>query len=92
MTKKTKQKSPSKKASVRRAAKASEVTAEKVLALEDAGLPVVFHSHDEAIMEVDMGRQAEAEAAATEIMTTSPAWCPDLPIGIDCKFSPHYTK
>mgnify|MGYP003325373672 CR=1 FL=1 len=69
-----------------------DITAEKVLALEDAGLPVVFHSHDEAIMEVDMGRQAEAEAAATEIMTTSPAWCPDLPIGIDCKFSPHYTK
>lgn len=73
---------------------ARDILAEAVLNLEAAGLPVIFHAHDEVILEVDDNEASrrDALAEATHIMQTPPAWCPDLPLGVEGEFSPCYTK
>jgi DNA polymerase len=71
---------------------ARDVLAEAVLRLEDAGLPVVFHAHDEVILEVDVNAKEEAKQAAEEIMRVAPAWAPDLPLGVEGDFADTYTK
>ena len=63
-----------------------------ILKLEDAGLPVVLHIHDEPITmlklktaEADLERQAA-------IMRSLPDWAEGLPVDCSAKLSPCYTK
>ena len=73
---------------------ARDVLAESVLALEAAGLPVVFHAHDEVIVEVDddPASRTAAMAEATAIMSREPAWAEGLPLAVEGDFHPHYVK
>lgn len=71
---------------------ARDVLAEAVLRLEAAGLPVVFHAHDEVILEVDVTAKEEVKKAAEEIMGVAPAWAPDLPLGVEGDFADTYVK
>lgn len=71
---------------------ARDVLAEAVLRLEDAGLPVVFHAHDEVILEVDIGVKEEAKEEAERIMRVAPNWAPDLPLGVEGDFADTYVK
>jgi DNA polymerase len=71
---------------------ARDVMAEAVIRLEEAGLPVVFHAHDEVILEVDIGSREEAKKEAEAIMQKAPAWCPDLPLGVEGDFADTYVK
>lgn len=69
-----------------------DLIAEGILALEAAGLPVVFHVHDEVILEVPEDSKHEAKAEAEQIMQKAPDWCPDLPLGVEGDFCYAYTK
>lgn len=71
---------------------ARDVLAEQILALEDAGLPVYFHAHDEVIVAVPKGSEKEALAHASQIMRTPPAWCDDLPLDCEGQIADHYIK
>jgi DNA polymerase len=71
---------------------ARDVMVEAVLRLENAGLPVLFTSHDEVILEVDQDNQADAKATAVHLMKTAPAWASDLPLEVDGDFAAHYVK
>jgi len=67
---------------------ARDVMAEAILRLESAGLPVVLHVHDEAVLEVDPGTDPrEVEA----LMAQSPTWL-DCPLGAEAQLSDFYTK
>ena len=57
---------------------ARDLLSHALLNLEAAGYPVVFHVHDEAVMEVplDFG----SVKAACDIMGQPPAWAVDLPL------------
>ena len=46
--------------------------------LEAAGYPIVFHVHDEVILEVPNGKGSLDEVCA--IMAIPPAWALDLPL------------
>ena len=71
---------------------ARDVLAEAVIRLENAGLPVVFHAHDEVILEVDIGSREEAKREAEKIMLRAPKWAPDLPLGVEGDFADTYVK
>ena len=47
--------------------------------LEEAGFPVVFHIHDEVVIEMNT---ADLDAVVT-IMSAPIPWAPDLPLGAD---------
>ena len=49
--------------------------------LEAAGYPIVFHVHDEAVMEVPDGQGSAEEAC--RIMAIPPDWARDLPLRAD---------
>ena len=71
---------------------ARDVFAEGLLRVEDAGFPVLFHVHDEVIVEVPI---AEAEVAKTEIerlMSICPSWLEGCPLGAEAVIATHYLK
>ena len=57
---------------------ARDLLANAMLNLEAAGYPIVFHVHDEVILEVPIGHGSLDEVCS--IMAVPPAWAPDLPL------------
>ena len=66
---------------------ARDLLAYAMLNLGAAGYPIVFHVHDEAVMEVSIGKGSVEEACA--IMGQVPEWAAGLPLradGYECEF------
>jgi DNA polymerase len=66
---------------------ARDLLAHAMMDLEAAGYPIVFHVHDEAVMEVPIGRGSMDDACA--IMSQAPDWADGLPLradGYECRF------
>ncbi|MEI6194391.1 MAG: DNA polymerase, partial [Verrucomicrobiota bacterium] len=71
---------------------ARDILAEAILRVEDAGIPVVFHAHDELIVALDE-TTAEADFAETRrLMAIPPEWCADLPLSAEGGIFDHYVK
>ena len=60
---------------------ARDLLAHGMMNLEAAGYPIVFHVHDEAVMEVPIDQGSVEEACA--IMARVPAWAEGLPLRAD---------
>ena len=58
--------------------------------LEAAGFPVVFHVHDEVV--IDAAPEQASLEAVVEIMKQPPAWAPDLPLNADGWIGGYYRK
>jgi DNA polymerase len=72
---------------------ARDVLGDAILRLEKAGLPVIFHAHDEVIAEVDENvDEREAKREIESIMGKEPAWARGLPLGVEAQFATHYLK
>ena len=57
-----------------------------------AGYKVIMRIHDEVVIEVD---ESDAQATlknVTQIMSTPPTWCPNLPVGVEAEISKVYKK
>lgn len=67
---------------------ARDLLAAAIVRFEARGLPVVFHCHDEAVVEVPAGSVADADVLA--ILTESPAWAAGLPLAGSVHSGPHY--
>ena len=68
-------------------ATARDLLAEAMLRLRDAGLEIVMHVHDEAVLEVPIGHSSVEEVCA--LMAEAPAWADGLPLradGYECEF------
>lgn len=61
-----------------------------VRACDDVDLDVVFHVHDELVVESTGG--GEAEAALFNVMNTPPAWAVDLPLAADVDVMERFGK
>ena len=65
-------------------ATARDILAEAIERLEAAGYPVVFHIHDEVVVEAeDLGDRESNEAQLRDvarIMGAPVSWAPDLPL------------
>ena len=69
-------------------ATARDLLAEALLRLEEAGLPVVFHVHDEAIVEAE-GIDIET---MNDLMAQAPDWADGLPLNSDGYVTKYYRK
>jgi DNA polymerase len=55
-------------------------------------LQLVMTTHDEVVYLVPSKQAEKAARRIAEIMTTPPAWMPDLPLAVDQKISSFYEK
>lgn len=60
---------------------ARDCLSEAITRLEAAGYPVVFHIHDEIVVDAPEGKQDLADME--RIMATVPDWAPGLPLNAD---------
>lgn len=71
---------------------ARDVFAWKLLALQRAGLKILWHVHDEVILEVHNSQAQDALATVREVMSAPDPRLPGLPLGVDAHLSNHYDK
>ena len=69
---------------------ARDLLAHAMVNLEAVGYPIVFHVHDEAVMEVPIGQGSVEEAC--RIMAIPPDWAQDLPLRADGEEMEFYRK
>lgn len=71
-------------------AAARDCLAEAIDRLEAAGYPVVFHIHDEVV--IDAGPGKDSLEGVVEIMRQVPAWAKGLPLNADGWINPFFKK
>ena len=69
---------------------ARDILAHALLTLEKNGYPVVFHVHDEAVIEMPTGQGSLEEAC--RLMAIAPDWAKDLPLRADGYECAYYQK
>jgi len=72
---------------------ARDLLAEAIERLEAAGYPVVFHVHDEVV--IDISPYADDKTMLADvvmIMSQNPSWCPSLPLAADGWVGDYFTK
>jgi len=67
---------------------ARDILAESMLRMQYAGMNIVAHVHDEAIVEVPKGRWTVEEVS--DIMSENPEWCQDMPLKAAGYLAPNY--
>lgn len=70
-------------------ATARDLLADAILNLEDAGIPVVLHVHDEVVCEVPENTEVKE---VEKIMLKLPEWAKGLPVSVDVKEMKRYGK
>jgi DNA polymerase len=74
-------------------ATARDLFAQHLLEIRRSGIGrVVFHVHDEVIVEVPREQAEEAEQSILEIMRTTPDWLSGCPVDAETGIFTHYTK
>lgn len=68
---------------------ARDVFADSLRRVVDAGHKVIFHVHDEMVIEAPEGTDP---APIVKMMSTAPKWWPALPVGAEADVSKHYKK
>lgn len=63
-----------------------------IVALEERGLAVVMHVHDECVTEVQEDVAEAALAVQLEVMSTPPPWLSDFPLKCEGFVTEHYVK
>lgn len=56
---------------------------ESIVACEENNLPIVFHAHDEIVVEVPADRAERAEVEVEHLMSRVPAWATGLPLAAE---------
>lgn len=69
-------------------ATARDILVEAMWRMEQAGLDIVGHVHDEVILEVPKGKYTVDEVC--DLMAQNPEWCPDLPLAAAGYLAPKY--
>ena len=69
---------------------ARDCLAESVERLEAAGFPVVFHIHDEVVIDAPPGHDRLEDVVT--IMSEPPTWAPDLPLRAEGWVNPFFKK
>lgn len=62
---------------------ARDLLAQALPRLEASGFPVVFHAHDEAVVEIPADAEASAIEKAEHLMSVVPAWAKGLPLSAE---------
>ena len=60
--------------------------------IDEAGFDIVFHVHDEVVVEVDADKAEDALSSIINIMSTPPEWIPDIPLSAEGSILTRYEK
>jgi DNA polymerase len=60
--------------------------------IHDSGFRIIFHVHDEVVLEVPEETADDDLRRVIEIMSTPPEWIPDIPLAAEGQILSHYTK
>jgi DNA polymerase len=71
---------------------ARDIFSDMMLKVEAAGIPIILHVHDEIVCEVPEDEAESALAKIIEIMSTPPAWIPDIPVSAEGEILDFYSK
>jgi len=71
---------------------ARDILADALVRCGQVGFQIGFHAHDEIIFQFDRSSAKADLEEAGKIMTTNPAWCPEVPIEIEGGLHEHYVK
>jgi DNA polymerase I-like protein with 3'-5' exonuclease and polymerase domains len=63
-----------------------------LLGVTEAGWKVIFHVHDELIVEVPESRAEQAKNEILAVMARSPKWAPTLPVQAEATIADRYSK
>ena len=71
---------------------ARDIFADMMLRLEQNGFKIIFHVHDEFVIEVDEEEAEESLKNVVESMSHAPDWIPDIPLAAEGKILDRYEK
>ena len=71
---------------------ARDIFADSLVRLEKSGHKILFHVHDEVIIETAQDGADDVLAEVIEIMSTPPDWIPDIPLSAEGSVLEHYEK
>ena len=71
---------------------ARDIFAGMMVSLDKAGYKLLFHVHDEVILEVDDENASEALSDVVRIMSEPPPWIPNIPLSAEGSVLKHYEK
>jgi DNA polymerase len=71
---------------------ARDLLAEAMVAIEDESLSVIFHVHDEIVVEVQKFRAQYALERMEAIMSETPTWAKGLPLAAEAWRGKRYRK
>jgi DNA polymerase len=71
---------------------ARDILIETILRLEAIGIPVLFHCHDEIVLEVKPEDAERVAAILKNELSTSPVWAPRLPVAAEVNVLDRYDK
>lgn len=71
---------------------ARDILADKLRELDARGLKVVFHVHDEVVLEVPEDRAEEVLKTVEQVMKTPVSWAPELPLDTEPYQTPYFIK
>ena len=71
---------------------ARDIFSDMMLRLNQAGLRIIMHVHDEVIIEVPEAEAKESLAKTLSIMSEPPVWIPDIPVAAEGEIADFYSK
>ena len=71
---------------------ARDIFTDAMLRIREEGYWILFHVHDEVIIEVEDERAEQALEDVTRILSTPPEWIPDIPLEAEGKILQRYEK
>lgn len=71
---------------------ARDIFADCLLRIDKAGHKILFHVHDEVIVECDDDLASDTLEDVIRIMSTPPDWIPDIPVSAEGSVLQHYEK
>ncbi|MDW8307720.1 MAG: DNA polymerase, partial [Leptospiraceae bacterium] len=73
-------------------ATAAQILRRALVILEDAGVEVILHIHDEIIAECDRSKARSTARLIANVMRSAPEWAPDMRLEIEQKIARRWTK
>jgi DNA polymerase len=71
---------------------ARDIFCDMLCRIHDAGLKIIFHVHDEVVLEVPEETAQVDLQRVIDIMSTPPEWIPDIPLAAEGSILNRYTK
>jgi hypothetical protein len=71
---------------------ARDIFSEMLLRIDEAGHDIILHVHDEVVVECAAEEAEKVLAECLEIMSTPPAWIPDIPLAAEGEILNFYSK